>query len=118
VHGLRDLLSRAFERQAARALSLLPRRDSLADRARPLLEGEAGVVRTLGAVAAALHMSPRTLQRRLRSEETSFDVLLDDARRALASNLTAQGLSNQEVSFRLGFQDASALVRARRRWQR
>lgn len=118
LHGLRDLLSHAFERQAARALSLLPQRDSIADRVRPLVAGEAGVVRTLGDVAGALHMSPRTLQRRLRSEATSFDALLDDARRALAQKLTAQGLSNQEVSFRLGFQDASALVRARRRWHK
>jgi AraC-like DNA-binding protein len=85
---------------------------------RPLLAGEAGVVRTLGGVAGALHMSPRTLQRRLRSEGTSFDALLDDARRELAENLTARGLSYKEICFRLGFQDTSALVRARKRWQR
>jgi AraC-like DNA-binding protein len=63
-------------------------------------------------------MSSRTLQRRLRSEGATFDGLLDDARRTLARNLTAEGLSAKEVSFRLGFQDASALVRARRRWQK
>jgi AraC-like DNA-binding protein len=118
LHGLRDLLSEAFERQAARALALLPRRDSLTDRVRSLLAGEAGVARSLGEIAAFLRVSPRTLQRRLRSEGVKFELLLDDARCALALSLTAQGLSATEIALRLGFQDTSALARARRRWQR
>lgn len=118
LHGLRDLLSDAFERQALRALALLPRRDSMTDRVRPLLAGEAGVARSLGDLAAALRLSPRTLQRRLRREGVTFEALLDDARCALARNLSAQGLPATEIAFRLGFQDTSALARARRRWQR
>ncbi|HET7543434.1 MAG TPA: AraC family transcriptional regulator ligand-binding domain-containing protein [Polyangiaceae bacterium] len=117
MHGVRALLSEAFERTAARALSLLPRRDSISERVKPLLAGEVGVARSLANVADALRMSPRTLQRRLRSEGVRFDDLLDDARRALALKLAAEGLSSKEVAFRVGFQDASALLRARRRWQ-
>ena len=118
LHALRDLLSDAFERQAARAIALLPRRDSIASRVRPLLMGEAGVVRSLADVAAAMRMSPRTLQRRLRSDGVKFETLLDEARAALAQELGARGLPATEIAFRLGFQDTSALARARRRWQR
>ena len=78
------MLGAAIERQAARALSLLPTRDSVSARVKPLLAGEAGMRRTVPEIAASLHLSPRTLQRRLMQEGTSFQDLIDDARRALA----------------------------------
>lgn len=118
MHALRDLLGSALERQAARALSLLPARDSLRDRVVPLIAGEAGVVRSLDDVATALRASPRTLQRRLNREGTSFQELLDAERQRLAAELDRLGVPAKEAAFRLGFQDPSALARARRRWRK
>jgi AraC-like DNA-binding protein len=111
-------LGAALERQAARALSLLPSRDDFRARVEPLLAGEAGLSRSLEEVAAALHQSPRTLQRKLRREGTSFQELLDEARKGTAAELEQQGFPIKEIAFRLGFQDPSALSRARRRWRK
>lgn len=118
MHALRDLIGGALERQAARALSLLPERPSVSSRVRPLISSEDGPTRSLEDVAIALCMSPRTLQRRLQQEGTSFQQLLDARRRELALELQPLGIPAKEVAFRLGFQDASAFSRARRRWQK
>jgi AraC-like DNA-binding protein len=118
MHALRDLLGDALERQAARALSLLPARASLRERLVPLLAGEAGVKRGLDEVARSLRMSPRTLQRRLGSEGTRFQELLDRERERLATELERLGVPTKEAAFRLGFQDPSALSRAKRRWRK
>ncbi len=118
LRGLRDWLGQALERQAAKALELLPARDSVPTRVRALLAGEAGVVRSLEEVAQALSMSPRTLQRRLKLEGCSFQELLDAERLRLVTELTARGIPAKEAAFRAGFQDPSGLVRARRRWRR
>ncbi len=68
-------------------------------------------------IAARLHMSPRSLQRRLRSEGTSFAEVLSDLRRDLALRyLQDQRLAIAEVGFLLGFLDVSAFHRAFRRW--
>jgi len=118
MHALRELLGAALERQAARALSLLPARDSIAARVLPLLADEQGLGQSLADVASALRVSSRTLQRRLQQEGTSFDQLVDDARRAQALTLEQLGTPAKEIAFRLGFQDPSALSRARRRWRK
>jgi AraC-like DNA-binding protein len=118
MHAVRELLGAAFERQAARALALLPKKSAMRERVHPLLAGEAGLGRSLAEVAAALRVSPRTLQRRLQQEHTSFERMVDDARQAHALVLEGLGTPTKEIAFRLGFQDPSALSRARRRWRK
>ena len=71
----------------------------------------------LATVARTLAMSPRTLQQRLRDEETSLRELLDDVRRRLALRWLAGGKTREEVSARLGFSESAAFRRAWRRWQ-
>ncbi|MES2820795.1 MAG: AraC family transcriptional regulator [Pseudomonadota bacterium] len=69
------------------------------------------------AVAQALHLSQRTLQRRLQEEGSSFQQLLDDTRRELAVQYLAQPhLSLLEIAYLLGFADPSNFFRAFRRW--
>lgn len=68
-------------------------------------------------VAQALHLSQRTLQRRLQEEGTSFQQLLDDTRRELAVQYLAQpNLTLLETAYLLGFADPSNFFRAFRRW--
>jgi AraC-like DNA-binding protein len=68
-------------------------------------------------VARSLHMSRRTLQRKLAGGGTSFRALLDDVRRGLAeSYLADRGVSIQEVAFMLGFSEQSSFHRAFQRW--
>ena len=68
-------------------------------------------------VAQTLHLSQRTLQRRLQEEGTSFQTLLDDTRRELAEQYLAQpGMNLLEIAYLLGFADPSNFFRAFRRW--
>jgi AraC-like DNA-binding protein len=68
-------------------------------------------------VARALRVSPRTLQRELGREGTSFARLLDDLRRERAEWLVGHGeLPLKRVQVELGFADARAFRRAFVRW--
>ena len=68
-------------------------------------------------VAAALHMSARTLQRRLEQERTRFTEVVDRARLDVARRLLADpGATLTDVAFRLGFADLATFSRAFKRW--
>lgn len=69
------------------------------------------------AIARALGMSGRNLQRHLAEEGTSFKELLNEARITLARNYVDEGrLSVTEIAFVLGFADTSTFSRAFKRW--
>lgn len=70
-------------------------------------------------VAGALLLHPRTLQRRLLDEGTSFEDLRDAVRRELAERyLKASRLPLSQVTALLGYSEQSALTRSCRRWFR
>jgi len=70
-----------------------------------------------GEVARVLHMSRRTLQRKLAEEDLTYQQLVDDTRRDLALRyLEDPGKSLTEITFLLGFSGQSAFTRAFRRW--
>lgn len=69
------------------------------------------------AVAHALAVSPRTLQRRLRKAGSSFQGLLDSSRRELAAQyLLNPRLSLTEIAFLLGYAEQSSFNHAFRGW--
>jgi AraC-like DNA-binding protein len=68
-------------------------------------------------VGRSLAMSPRTLQRRLGDEGSSFQTVLTSTRMALARHyLTNETISTVEISFLLGYADSSSFYRAFRDW--
>jgi AraC-like DNA-binding protein len=68
-------------------------------------------------IADSLHVSNRTLQRRLKEEGTSFMDLLQDTRLDLARNYLLQPTrSIVETSYLLGFSEPSTFSRAFKRW--
>jgi AraC-like DNA-binding protein len=68
-------------------------------------------------VAQALHMSRRTLHRRLREHSTTFRGLLAEVRQELARRYIRDAhYSVTEVAFSLGYADTSAFSRAFRGW--
>jgi AraC-like DNA-binding protein len=72
---------------------------------------------TLAALADTLHMSARTLQRRLSDQGLSFQQLLDDTRRHLAEGHLAEArLDLAEIALLLGYSEQSAFQRAFKQW--
>ncbi|PCI64508.1 MAG: hypothetical protein COB37_01435 [Kordiimonadales bacterium] len=68
-------------------------------------------------VASDLHMSARTLQRRLQSQQTSFDAEVRAARLELAKRYLSSGkLSITEISFLLGYSGPGVFSAAFRKW--
>jgi AraC-like DNA-binding protein len=68
-------------------------------------------------IAGELHMSERTLQRRLEEESTSYIQLLDGTRRELAEQYLGRlHLSLAQAAYLLGFADQSSFFRACKRW--
>jgi AraC-like DNA-binding protein len=62
-------------------------------------------------------MSERTLQWRLREENTTFAEILDSARAELSQLYLREGnIAAYEVTFLLGYSEPSAFHRAFRRW--
>lgn len=77
----------------------------------------AGGASGLPEVARALHMSPRTLKRKLAGRGTSFSAVRDQLRRQRALLLLDdRALSIGEVAARLGYTELPNFSRAFRRW--
>jgi len=64
-------------------------------------------------VASKLNLSPRTLQRYLSSEETSFKSILQDTKTEIAKKLLAQDkLTISEIGYTLGYSDLGNFSRS------
>ena len=73
---------------------------------------------TIEDIADALHISSRTLQRRLQDQGSSFQRVLEEARRQLARQyLNNSFLELNEAAYLLGYEDGSSFVRAFRTWE-
>ena len=69
-------------------------------------------------IARELHISSRTLQRRLRDAGSSFQKALEEARHQLARHyLTNSLLELSETAHLLGYEDSNSFVRAFRVWE-
>ena len=72
---------------------------------------------TIRTIARVVHASPRTLQRRLRQQGTTYATLIDSVRRERTERLvTAGNLSITEIAFLAGFTDIGGFRRAYMRW--
>lgn len=71
----------------------------------------------LADVARLLAIHPRTLQRALAAEGTTYEAVLDDVRRTLSLRLISTStLPLAQISTMVGFTSQSTLTRAVRRW--
>lgn len=72
---------------------------------------------SLGAIAAAVRLPERTLQRRLAATGASFSKLVDDVRRELALKYIGDAaLSIGEIGYLLHFSEPTSFYRAFKRW--
>lgn len=112
-----EALCTFFDRYTRDKLDRLPGDQSVVGRVRSLLrkllpEGQVKVEH----LAERMHMSPRTLQRRLGEEGTSLHAELDEVRRQQALYFLQAGVAISELSWLLGYSDSSAFHRAFKRW--
>lgn len=121
----RSLLSRAFVKRSDDLYhALLPeieqalqrehgsRRfpDDVRDVVRHFIAGDRPSVEK---VAVAMQMSPRTLQRRLKDHETTYQRILDEERERIARRLLSDtDLDPGEIAFVLGFEELNSFSRA------
>ncbi|PJN32063.1 transcriptional regulator [Streptomyces sp. CB02613] len=70
----------------------------------------------LARIAHALSVSPRTLQRRLREEGTSWRAELELARQRRVEQLLKTPLTVESIAARVGYADSRSLSRAVHRW--
>lgn len=76
-----------------------------------------GAVPRVEEMAGRLHMSTRTLQRRLADAGTSYQAIIDGIRKRLAIELLARTeLSVDEIAERNGFADTSNFRKAFKKW--
>jgi AraC-like DNA-binding protein len=113
LHGL-------LESQADVVVSRQPRSGSASDELRRALAvrlARADEVQSIEILARQLAMSPRTLQRRLADEGSSYQEILGETRREAAERFLAESaLSVAEVGYLLGYSEPAAFHRAFKRW--
>jgi AraC-like DNA-binding protein len=110
-------LELATEEMVARYLALRDKADILSQVRAALFECLPEGDVSAGRIAEQLHMTDRTLRRRLDEEGVSFRELLGTVRRNLALRYLADdNLSLTEISYLLGFAEPSSFTRAFRGW--
>jgi AraC-like DNA-binding protein len=110
-----DALSELLRRYAEPALASAERPASLSSRVEALLSNS--VAPGVASVARHLGLAPRTLQRMLRNEGTSYSEVASRMLRATAERLLSRReLAIAEVAHALGFGDTSAFHHAFMRW--
>lgn len=103
------------ERECARLMQQRRARTGTAGEVRDLIARSGGGL-SQDQVAAALHVSVRTLRRRLGEEGTSFRELSAEVSRLIAEELLLGGLPVEDVAMRLGYATSSAFSHAFRGW--
>ena len=85
---------------------------------RTLKRSLAGRRPSLQEVAQHLHLSARTLQRRLTDAGVNFKKVVEDTRRELAHQYLRQNtVELSEAAFLLGYEDANSFFRAFHHWE-
>lgn len=106
------------EEQCRALLARRQVRTGLSGQIRDRLLGTPGRLPDMEQLADAMHMTSRTLRRRLDAEGSSYRALLDEVRQALAEELLATGaIRLEEIAERLGYGEVSNFIHAFRRWK-
>ena len=111
------ITARLCEQQCRQLLQRRRARQGVSGRVRDLILHDPRRVRSQDDVAAALHVSTRTLRRQLTEEHTTFRAVADQTREQLAEELLTRKLTVEQVAYRLGYSEASSFVHAFTRWK-
>lgn len=116
--GANPQVMQRCEQQCQALLDKRRVRAGLSGRLRDRLLAHPGRLPDMEQLASELHMTTRTLRRRLLEENSSFRQLLEEVRQALAEELLATGgLTLEEIAERLGYGEVSNFIHAFKRWK-
>jgi AraC-like DNA-binding protein len=104
-------------RECEKTLTQLLGEGNVLQQVRARLQGRSDGLPTCEVMAAELHMSSRTLLRRLKQHGTSYQALLDEVRKEQAQwYLQHTARSVESIAEALGYHDTSNFSRSFRRW--
>lgn len=84
---------------------------------RVILQKFSSAIPQLPQVAELLHVTPRTLQRRLKEEGATFQSIVESVKSELAVGLLQKpGLTVSEIAWKLGYVEPNVFRRAFRKW--
>lgn len=110
-------LARMAADQCEQEMATIKAPPALLGQVRRIILAGGGRFPSVEEVASELHMSSRTLKRKLQQLGTSYQEILDGLRKGLAVEfLTQSDHTVDEIAMSLGYSDASNFARAFRRW--
>lgn len=105
------------ERKCQQKMQELEHLDDLVSKVKSFMLSTPSYFPTVEEVSQKLFMSTRTLRRKLKELDTSYQTILDDLRKELAINyLQNSQLSILEIAYMLQFNDSSNFSSAFRKW--
>ena len=74
---------------------------------------------TLKQVSIQFSLTERTLQRRLKTEQTSFRNITNEIKRTLSNYLKkGKDIKTEDIAFTLGYSSSSSFLHANKKWQK
>ena len=115
--GSNDQLAQLNEHIVVKYLAHSAKQDIVNRAKAAIIDGLANGAVSESSIAEALHMTPRNLHRKLHKENTSFKLLLTEVRKELAQQyIQDRSKTLTEISYLLGFSEASSFSRAYKGW--
>lgn len=109
---------RLWNAELAQLLDTRRRLTGVAGRVRALLQARPDCLMDMSELASRMHVTTRSLRRQLEAEGTSYRVLVEDLRQALAEKLLLHGrLSVEQVAARTGYRETASFSNAFKRWK-
>jgi AraC-like DNA-binding protein len=110
-------LYQRLQEQAARRLASRPQAESASASVLRLIDEHLGErLLDLATVAGYMGLTPRTLQRRLKDEATSFQSLYDHRRQQIAQEQLQRDTDTESIAAMLGYSDPANFYRAFKAW--
>ena len=116
--GANPTLYQTFDQMAEEALQAHQNESSIAHQVRTeLTHSLKSGMPTIEDVARKMNVSERTLQLKLKAENTSFREISDEVRRDIAIHHLKKGILNvSEIAYLLGFSEVSSFSSAFKKW--
>ncbi len=109
--------ARIYDRECEKICEQLAKNYTFSDIVRNHILSSPREIFTLENIADRLGMTARTVQRKLRQEESSYKDILEDVRKYLAIEyLQSTQFTLDEIAVRLGYSDSSSFCHAYKRW--